>query len=511
MKIDSIPRWLEPDGEKSNTRKTVALSLASIFNSGLTMIMSMILARVLSKTEMAAYNQANLVLITVFPFLQMGLQSGIYYVISRNDTRQRAVFNEALLCIIISNLLFALFLLLGGNKIIASLFHNSSISVYLSWIIPICFFQMLISIEVPVLVYRNRVSFNAKFNIWSNIVKAIILIVVLITFRTVLPVFKANSIIHALIAILVLFLIYKYVIPADDCRIKWNSIKSLITVSLPLGMASMVITLNSYLDKWIISVMCTPEEYAVFSVGAHEVPFITAITNSVMTVIIVSLTEACRDEQFDQAQKIINNAAEKTTMFLMPLMLVCLSLSKPLIGFVFSEKYLEAVGIFIVYLLYFPYWSIYYGPIMTAMGKPKAVLYIALAGLACNAFLSVFMVKIMGSIGASVATILTIYLVNLPLNLGIISKGIHVKWTKLLPYKHYGVCILLSTPGALAAWLVSLLLNKVAYFWQLAAGGIVFVIITVPIYVWHFKLPWRDLLNNILRKVGIKTDARTQE
>lgn len=505
--MDKLRTMLRPDGEKSNTKKTLALALATMFNSLLSLLMSMALARVLTKGDLAAYSQVDMVLTTVFPFLQLGIPSGIYYILSRNKGRERAVINEAMLCVTVGASLFAAFLIFGGNRLLAERFGNDEIRIYLLYIIPTCLFQLLTSVAGTVMVYEDRVSFSAKFNITMSLLRMSVTIVAILVLRSVLRTLQVNAGLQVVTGLAAVYLVYAFMVPGDDGRISLQSIKQLLKVSIPLGVAAMVITLNSFLDKWIVSLMCSPEEYAVFASGAHEVPFITAITNSVMTVIIVPLTEAFRDGDRTKAVGIIRKAAESTSMFLMPIMLLCFALAEPIICFIFTERYAGAVSIFVVYLLYMPYWTIYYGPIMTAMGKPNAVLCCALAGLLCNAAISVACVKLMGPIGASIATIATVYAVTLPLNLRIICKEMNVRWTRLLPLRHYGVCILLSVPGAVLCRLTTYLLSDFAYFWQLSAGGVVFLAVTVPIFVKHFGLPWRELLRKVVNKFFGKGSA----
>ena len=498
--MNKMEAILRPDGEKSNTKKTVALSLATMFNSVLSLVMSMALARVLTKGDLAAYQQTSMVLTTAFPFLQMGIPQGIFYVLSRNKGRERAVINEAMFCVSAAGALFAAFLILGGNNLFAGWFKNAEISTYLLYIIPTLIFQLLTTVCGTVMVYVNRVSFHAKFQVFTSLFRIAITILTIILLRTVLRTLQVSMVMQVITGLATFLIVYLYLVPHDDGRMRLDSIGKLLKISIPLGVAGMIVTLNSFLDKWVVSFMCSPEDYAVFTAGAHEVPLITAITNSVMTVIIVSLTEAFRDEDHPKALGIINGAAKKTSLFLMPIMMLCLALAKPLVCFIFTDEYAGAVNIFIVYLLYMPYWTIYYGPIMTAMGKPKAVMYCALAGLVCNGAISVFCVKLFGMIGASIATIATIYLVNLPLNLGVICKKINVKWTQLLPVKHYGICILLSVPGAAVSFAISMLTEGMGYFWQLAFGGIAFVAVTAPIFIKHFELPWKDYVKKFAAK-----------
>lgn len=502
MRKYGLQKLTAPDHEKSRAQKTVALSLASMFGSLLSLVLSMIMARVLSKTELAAYNQTFMVLTTLSPFLLLGIPSGIYYVLTRNEGRTRAVVHEAVLCVLGSCTVFALFLLLGGSSFLGRAFQNGQLRGYLYWLIPCAVFSVLFSVAMTVYVYYDRVSLSAKLNVINTIFTAVCVIVAVLLCGTAFSGIAAHVAATVLVGAAAIVLLFCYIVPADDGRIRGDSIRQLLKISVPLGLASMVGTLDSYLDKWIVSAMLSPETYAVFANGAHEIPFIGAITGAITTVILVDMTRACKDGDYAQALQLFRGAAEKTSMILLPIMMLLLVLSEPLIAFLYTDAYLGAVNVFRVYVLFLPMRTVFYGSIMTALGKAHAVLTRAVAALAANAVCSVLFVHLFGAIGASLATILAAYCVNLPINFYVICKTLHIPWTQLLPLKHYGMCLLLSLPGTLLCWLCSYLLRDFGAFWRLAAGGCAFAAVTVPIFIRYFHLPWRELLRKLKGKLG---------
>lgn len=177
MRKYGLQKLTAPDHEKSRAQKTVALSLASMFGSLLSLVLSMIMARVLSKIELAAYNQTFMVLTTLSPFLLLGIPSGIYYVLTRNEGRTRAVVHEAVLCVLGSCTVFALFLLLGGSSLLGRAFQNGQLRGYLYWLIPCAVFSVLFSVAMTVYVYYDRVSLSAKLNVINTIFTAVCVIV----------------------------------------------------------------------------------------------------------------------------------------------------------------------------------------------------------------------------------------------------------------------------------------------------------------------------------------------
>ena len=117
-----------PDGEiVSRTQKTLALSIASMVNTVLQMLLSMMATRLLLKTEIAVNSQTLLAYQSVAPVLLLGLSNGLYYYLSQNEHRKRVVICESMLIVLATNVLYALFLLLGGTHYLAEQFQNTAL------------------------------------------------------------------------------------------------------------------------------------------------------------------------------------------------------------------------------------------------------------------------------------------------------------------------------------------------------------------------------------------------
>lgn len=95
-----------PDGSNvSRTQKTLVLSLASMVNTVLQLLLSMLSVRLMSKGEIAINSQTMLAYHAVAPILLLGLSNGLYYHLSKQEHRRRAVLRESLRVITITNLI----------------------------------------------------------------------------------------------------------------------------------------------------------------------------------------------------------------------------------------------------------------------------------------------------------------------------------------------------------------------------------------------------------------------
>src|SRR5688572_20766022 len=96
----------------------------------------MVMARVLVKEDLAAYRQTFLAYATVAPLIGMGIGQGMYYFLPVEKGRVRGRVMDGMAVAGFMGLLFALFIALGGNELLAQRFSNPKVANMLLWMIP---------------------------------------------------------------------------------------------------------------------------------------------------------------------------------------------------------------------------------------------------------------------------------------------------------------------------------------------------------------------------------------
>lgn len=476
----------EIGGNTARVKKSLALTIASLCTTLTSMALSMLMVRILTLEDLAVYKQTLLAYQTFTPVLGLGISQGIYYVLSRNEHRQRAVVKECCLLLLGTGTLYALFMLLGGREFLANRVSNAVVSSALLWMVPLAMISTPAELRPSIYVYQDRIKQNAQFSVISNLVCVCLILLSVLYFRTGMAAVGAYSIGYCAVGVLGLILAWRLV-PKDDAAISTASVRMILKVSIPLGVASMLGTLSNSLDKWIISFMCSPEEYAVFSYGAHELPFLSTIASAISTVIIVDMVKYTKEHKYDEALTLFRNVAKVTSYFIFPTMMLFMVIAEPFYEFMYTESMLAAVPVFRVYLLMLPVRTVMYGPLMIAMGKSKQVLYRTIAGLIANLILSILLVLWIGTIGATIATVITLYLVSVPYNLAVISKETHSQWRELLPFKHFGKCLLMSLIPAGICYVTLPVINGLPLILRLVISGCIYLIILIPLFFTLFK------------------------
>lgn len=506
MKTSSLHRMLQlkKDQNASKTQKTLALTLASTLSAVLGTALIMLMSRLLTKEDLATYQQTFLAYRTFAPFLGLGIASGLYYILARNEQRQRAVIKEAALILLISGSLFACFVLFGGNHLVAKLFSNPKLSNLLFYLIPYSAVLIPATLIPTVFVSQNLISLNAKYNVFTNLAIICIVLVSVAIFRTASAAVASQSLVSIATSLLGLALIFFLILPSDQGKMSLQSSAAILKISVPLGLATMVGTLNMQLDKWVVSALLSPQEFAVFSIGAQELPLVDIITRSISTVILVEMVHAVKRQEFSSALRLFRLMGEKTSLIMLPTMLFFMVSAPALIEVFFTKTYLEAVPVFRVYLLYIPARTVVYGPFLIALGRSNSILIQSTLSLLSNFIFTLIFVIQFGAIGAAVATILSFYLVYMPINFYLISKDTGEKWYRILPFMRYATCTLLSLPAALfcatiesrfSSWHPLLRLS-------LEAGG--FFIITAPLLVVVFKIAVKSHIQMVASKLNFR-------
>jgi O-antigen/teichoic acid export membrane protein len=224
--------------------------------------------------------------------------------------------------------------------------------------------------------------------------------------------------------------------------------------------------------------MCTTEEFANYVNGAIEIPLIGVITGSIASVILVDMTKYISEGNKQKALDLFKKAAVKSAAILFPVMVFLLIAGKPFIVTLYSEKYLESVVPFYIYLFVLPIRIVMYGSALMAMGQSKAILIRSVFDLLINLILSIVLVYFFGYLGAAVATILTLYIWTVPYNLYKISRGFGVRMLRTLPIKELARLTLYCLPAVPLA-LVYLLLNNIPFYVQLCVAAAVYFPITL--------------------------------
>lgn len=257
--------------------------------------------------------------------------------------------------------------------------------------------------------------------------------------------------------------------------------REIFQYSLPLGLASIVGMLSVQLDKLVISGFFSPAQYAVFSIGAMELPFISILNNSVNAILLPHISS-----EPAKLAETYRASVRKNAIIIFPFAALGLIFAKPLITLLYTETYLASVPFFQVYLLNLPLRVATYGIIFMALGKTRYIMLNSLITLGLNLALNLILVNLMGMMGAVIATVTVTWL----------SVGIYLYWIRRV--LRFDLAELFPLKALFKTALVVIFATLIAYsvFWILGDAWILqFIALAVFLGVY---LGLGKLLNVIL-------------
>jgi len=340
---------------------------------------------------------------------------------------------DGLVLMVTTGVLYAIFIALGGNHILARRFSNPAIVKTLVYLVPLPIVMLPAGLLASVMVVQDKVNKLTIYNVLSSLVLTVGVITGCLLWKTPEAMILVRVGITLLTGMVAIALIVR-TLPRDDWRPRLRNMKNMVTFSIPLVLAGALGTISLQLDKIIVSSMCSPEDFAVYSTGALEIPIIGMITGSIASVILPDLRRMISASDHAGALALFRKSAEKSAVLLIPIMMFLLVSAEPFILTLFSSKYVGSVLPFRLYLLELPVRIVMFGSFMTALGQTRIILYRSIAGLAANLVLSIILVKLFGYTGAIVATVLTLYLVACVWNFTAISHAVSCRWWEVVPF-----------------------------------------------------------------------------
>jgi len=380
-------------------------------------------------------------------------------------------------------------------------FKNPDLARMLLILAPYPLFMLPASGLSACLIARDRVKQVAIFNVLSCLFKLAIVLTAVMIWRTPLAAIVGTVITAGIVllpALKLMFASCKVGSLLPSIKGMWSQLK----YAVPLGLAGFIGTISRSLDKIIVSSMCSPEQFAVYVNGAFEIPLIGVLTGSVMAVLVPDFVRMYKADQQQQLMELWHRSMVKCAFFIMPVMIFLFLMAPEVIRILFSVKYEASAVPFRVYLLLLPIRITTFGAIFMAARRNKLIVYCALTGLILNLFLSIMLVRLLGSIGAAISTVLVIYLWAVPYNLIFISKILKKNIRNLLPLSVL-MKILLISLGSGVVFFVAPFVRPFGDVLTLAVVGLCYAVVVLLFFV-YFDLADMNRILSLVKRLLVR-------
>lgn len=455
------------------------LSLADFTRFFIKTLIGIALARLLSPTDLGSYRQLFLIYSTLSGILMLGFPQSMLYFLPKAGSKEeiKALVSRTLNVISLLALLCAAIIFFSRNFIARS-FNNPELShlLIIYSIYPI--FIFVTQLYNSVILGLKEPLKSARFIIFSVVCDLVMVLGVAFFTRDIKLIVWAvvvSAFIQWLWATLHL---RKF--KGSLNRETFRGLKGQLSYTIPLGLSLLIGVLSVQLDKLMISSFFTPEQFAVFSLGAMELPLIGILINSVNAILLPHMSA----ENRGNLSALYSASVRKNAILVFPLATVFFLFATEFMVFLYGGIYAEAALYFRIYLLILPLRVATYGIIFQALGKTRLVMIDSIIMLGMNAVLNFFLIRIYGMQGAAIATVIVSWLIVLVYLLQI-KYSLKMRLAGLFPVGR----ILLNLVAALLPAAVVLPLASYVHnsFWRMILGGSLYMLLYL-LTAWLMKV-----------------------
>lgn len=485
--------------QQSRFIKVLILSSGQVLTALVSLLSTVALSRLFSQQDYATYRQTLLAYTFAVPFVTLGFDKALYYFLPNEDKRSRGVMIENLILLAAAGGLLSLFLLLGGNSLLANRFNNPELRSLLVYMIPFPLLMIPASGVTACLMARNKTKQVAVYNVTSRLMILLSIVIPCIIWP------KVNTAIIGTVTGAVVTTGIGMKLMFRSCNTgNWfptlTGIKNQARFSIPLGLASLLGVASQSLDQILVAMVCSTASFALYVNGAMEIPLIGMITGSMSSVLIVDYARLFREGKLNEIIKLIHGAMVKSSLLLFPAMVFLMCMAPELMKMLYGTAYENSSIPFRIYLLLLPIRILTYGALLNATGHSRSVLIQSIITLTMNAIFLWYSIQYFGPLYAPIGSVIAMYLFIMPYLIMTLRRILQCSLIELFPWAKLAKIIGVSCIGLPVLIFIKSISGSMYSIYVLVLSGSVYTVIIFVLFIvfgWENEVPWKELIKKI--------------
>lgn len=344
----------------------------------------------------------------LIPVLSFGIPEGYRYYLAKNNLEDSALLSKTVsLYLLITILLFSIILVANTASYLGLI--NLQDYYLVSFLIPLAYFSITLNRTLrSYYINYSRIVTHTKVTLISFIFSSTVLVISWLLFEKLKPFYLYMGI--ALYTLMFISPTVKLVSKLNQ-RISFHKpdkeyIYRILKQGIPLYLATFIGTLTVNLDLLIVNYFEDSVTFAIFSVGALEIPIFAMLSAAFSQRVYPILVQLILDNKKGEAKTLWINTTIQVSYFTYPLIILLMFFAENIIFTVYSPKYSEAVFLFKTYLLIAIFRNNYYGALITASGNTKYITFYSLIMLLTNFLVSCLLYYFFGVKGVVFGTLI---------------------------------------------------------------------------------------------------------
>jgi len=281
------------------TEKAALISFSSILMKLSLIVSGIFVVRFLTQVQLGSFRQANLIFGTLNSLLILGIPSSLYYFVPRaSNSEKRGIIFQTIAILFLIGVISASAIYVFAPYV-SSQFNNSGLTILLRRYAPYLIFSLPASSFFAIMVCLEKVGIASLMRVGVVCVQIFATLLPVIMGYDLSTVFTVMLFSNSTIAVITIWYSIKST-PTGSLFASKSFTLNQFRFSLPLGLSQMVSLLSKEIDKFFISKFFVVKEFAVYSVGAMELPLASLFASSIRTVLLPEFSKKFKDNDRKQ-------------------------------------------------------------------------------------------------------------------------------------------------------------------------------------------------------------------
>ncbi|MBI3406098.1 MAG: glycosyltransferase [Acidobacteria bacterium] len=457
-------------------------------------IAGFVLVRFLTQVDFGTFRQIYLLFGTLVVLVDIGLTESLFYYIPGNPSRRGAFMRQSILAVTGLQFLVGAGLVAFSSRI-GGLLNNPDLPAHMLLFSVFLGLNAITRLWEVQLTAEQRVPLASAVNCGGEALKVALMLGSL-AIRPDIRILLWAMVIAAAIKMLA----FLWFVARD---LRWfvgshydAETRAQFGYGLALWLPAIVNTFANYIHQYIVSYQFTPAEFAIYSTACFQVPFLGALTTSIIEVMLVRVTAARAQERYDEVKRTWNGACTKGLLIFMPMAVGLAAIATPLMTVLFGWRYAAAGPLFAILMIGLPLNSLFTDNMLRAYGAMRSYAGFYSARLALGLLLGVLGVYAFGMWGVALSASVTMLLIK-GWQLQKVARLLEVSYARVLPWREIIKILVASMLAAVPVYVCSLIFTRPLL---IVLIGLPIYCVVYPILVFRFGLLAPILYESDFRK-----------
>ncbi len=458
---------------RSLTFKAAVLTGNQVILQVVSTVLGIVVARMLALEDLGTWRQLTLLYGLVAPVFIAAVPTSLLYFLPRVDDEdgRRRLVGQTVAFLGASGLLMALGLRVAADPI-AAYFNNPELARTLGPYSLNVFMTVASSYFYVLMVATNQVKWATVHTLGFGILNLVGQVAGIFVSRDVDGLILGSNITRAIQLGATIILTMRIVGLRVSIRGGVIGLAEQARYCWPVALSGIVGTVGYQIDQLVVGRVVSPEMFAIYVIGAIEIPLVAQLVGSVNSVLVPEMSARYHRGDVTGIVELWHAATRKVGLLVFPAFWYFLIISEDFITLLYSEKYAASVPFFIVYLMLTPLRVVTYSVVATAIGRTDLILRGSVLFIGLNLTLSVTLVGPLGAYGAALATVFATAALG-GYQLLMTGRMLGISVGLLLPWKSMLRQFVLVGLSAAVAWPATL--AEIGAFGRIVVAGVVFV------------------------------------